>query len=101
MTEGQITDAISIRVQLHDLEQDLSNAVHLLYGILVMILSPMPNETESPIARVVRFKLLQLPQGCRVGRRLIELDDQFGGLLEGKGIWLKRWVYEPRGKEND
>lgn len=95
-----ISDLIHFRVRADQLEQELSDAIHLLYGIIAWNLIDASPDTRSKIARSVHLKLLQFPQGCPIGRRLIELDEQFGGLLETKGIWLKRWVYEPREKAN-
>jgi hypothetical protein len=93
-----LSDLIQARIRVDQLEQELSDAVYLLYGILALILTDAPTEVLSRTTRSVRSKLFQLPQGCRVGRRLIALDDQFGGFLETRGIWLKCWVYEPREK---
>ncbi len=101
MADSQLlSELIQARIKLDQLEQELSDAVNLLYGILASTLKDAPTEVRSKITRSVRFKLFQFPQGCRIGRRLIELDEQFGGLLESKGIWLKCWVYEPREKAN-
>jgi hypothetical protein len=100
MTEDRVFSIIRLRVRAEELEQDLSCALHLLYGLLALIPRSSPID-GSQIAGIMRFKILQLPQGCRVGRRLIELDEQRGGLLEGKGIWLKRWVYESRERGNE
>jgi hypothetical protein len=95
-----VSDLIRARLRLDQLEQDLSDALNLLYGILALSLDDAPTEVRSKVTRSVRFKLFQLPQGCRIGRRLIELDQQSGCLLESKGIWLECWVYEPREKAN-
>jgi len=93
-----LSELIRLRVRAEYLEQDLTDVLHLFYGILTWLLTLVPPELEEKIAKVVRFKLLQLPQGSRIGQRLIALDEQFGGLLESKGIWLSHWVYEPREK---
>jgi hypothetical protein len=95
-----LSDLIRTRVSADQLEQDLSDALNLLYGILAVTLKDAPTEVRSRVTKSVRFKLFQLPQGCRIGRRLVELDEQFGGLLETNGIWLKCWVYEPRDSRN-
>jgi hypothetical protein len=101
MADSQLlSELIQARIRLDQLEQELSDAVNLLYGILVLSLKEAPTEVRSKVTRSVRFKLFQFPQGFRVGRRLIELDEQFGGLLESKGVWLKCWVYEPRERRN-
>jgi hypothetical protein len=93
-----LSDLIQARIRGDQLEQDLSDAINLLYGILVLTLKDAPTEVKSRVTRSVRFKLFQLPHACRIGRRLIELDEQFGGQLETSGIWLKCWVNEPREK---
>jgi len=64
--------------------------------MLVWIFTIATTEQAQRARGLVHAKILQLPQGCRIGLQLIELDDQSGGLLETHGIWLSRWVYEPR-----
>src|ERR1700749_5035861 len=95
-----LSDLIQARISRDQLEQQLSDAINLLYGILAMTLKDAPTEVRSRVTTSVRYKLFQLPQGCRVGRHLIEIDEQFGGLLETNGIRLKFWVYEPREHRN-
>jgi hypothetical protein len=96
-----VRDLIAARERTEFCEQRLSEVLHLFYGTLVWILALVPSELESKIARVIHFKILQMRQGCPLGRRLIELDQQFGGLLETKGIHLRHWVYEPRENGNE
>jgi hypothetical protein len=91
-------DFIQIRIRADRLEEELLESVDLLYGILVLTLSSNLAEFNSTFTSSVRFKFLQFPQGFRVGRRLIELDDQAGGLLEVRGIPLRQLVYAPRNK---
>src|SRR5258708_38902239 len=93
-----IDDLISYRVRIEELEQDRSDALYLVYGIVIANLAIVPEDTRPHFTRSVYLAVLQLNQGCRLGRRLIALDKQFGGLLEEKGIWLERWVHEPRNK---
>jgi hypothetical protein len=93
-----ISDLVRLRVRAEQLEKELSDAVYLLYGIIAWNLADASPEESFRIARSVHLKLLQFPQGWPLGRRLIELDEQFGGFLESKGIWLSQWVYEPREK---
>jgi hypothetical protein len=95
-----IRDLIAARERTEFCEQMLSEALHLFYGTLVWILAIVPSELESKVAREVHCRILQMRQGCPLGQRLIELDQQFGGLLETKGIHLQHWVYEPREKAN-
>jgi hypothetical protein len=96
----EIFDFIAARVRIEYLEQDVSAALHLLYVFLSWTVQVAPGDLRIDIQKMIHFKLQQLPQGCRIGRNLIELDEQFGGLLESRGIFLKRWVYEPRVKAN-
>jgi hypothetical protein len=98
-TDSQLlSDLVRARMRADQLEQELSDAVYLLYGIIAWNLVDASPDVRSGLARSVHLKLLQFPQGSPIGRRLIALDEQFGGLLETKGIWLKQWVYEPRKK---
>lgn len=93
-----MAELIDSRVKIERLEQQLSDAIHLFYVSLSWILAIAPAESELKIARVIRCKILQMPQGCPLGQRLIELDEQNGGLLESRGILLSHWVWEPREK---
>ena len=91
-----IFDLIRAREQVEFLEQDLSLALHLFYVTLAWTITTAPLEQAERLRGQVHAKILQLPQGCRIGQQLIKLDEQSGGLLETHGIWLARWVYEPR-----
>lgn len=92
---NQLSDVIRLRVRVDQLEQDLSDLLHLYHGTLLLL---MDGDSIGLRPAAVHFKFLQFPQGFRVGRRLVELDDRFGGVLESGGIWLRRWVYESREK---
>jgi len=94
MTEDRINDIVRLRVRVDELEQDLSDAVHLLYGVLVLFMKLAPYETRSRLAGALRLRLQQFSQDHGIGMLLIDLDNQFGGLLESKGIWLMRWLRE-------
>ena len=78
------------------LEQDLSEALHLVYFMLTWTSTIVPPDQAERLRGVVHAKIQQMPQGCRIGQQLIKLDEQSGGLLEMHGIWLSRWVFEPR-----
>jgi hypothetical protein len=91
-----IFDLIRAREQLEFLEQDLSLALHLFHTTLAWTLTIARPEQAERLRGLVHAKILQLPQGCRIGQQLIKLDEQSGGLLETHGIWLSRWVYEAR-----
>jgi hypothetical protein len=93
---NEVSDIIDNRVKVAFLQQQLSDLLHLSYGALTWIMAIVPPELEPKLAQVIRAKILQMPQGAPLGQRLIELDEQNGGLLESKGIHLSRWVYEPR-----
>jgi hypothetical protein len=88
---------VQARLRSEQLQEDLSVALDFLYWFLVWIVKLSPG-LQAQVCRLLRFKFLQLPQGSRFGRRLIELDAQSGGLLDSGGIYLERWVYEPREK---
>jgi hypothetical protein len=90
-----------VRAQNEYLEQDLSVALHLFYVMLGWIFTTTPPEQAERLRGLVHAKILQLPQGCRIGQQLIKLDEQFGGTLEMHGVWLSRWVYESRVKPDD
>ena len=95
-----INDVSQARGEIEYLEQDLSVALHLFYVTLAWIFTTTPPEQAERLRGLVHAKILQLRQGCRIGQQLIELDAQSGGLLETHGVWLSRWVYEPREKCN-
>lgn len=95
---GSVFDAATARARIELLEQSLSEVFHLLYGVLVLILTFTPPDIEMRIAQVMKAKILQMPQGCPIGRRLLELDREWGGMLERHGICLQKWLYEPREK---
>jgi hypothetical protein len=89
-----------VRAQNEYHEQDLSVALHLFYTTLAWIFTTASPEQAERLRGLVHAKIHQMPQGCRIGQQLIELDAQSGGLLETHGVWLSRWVYEPREKCN-
>jgi hypothetical protein len=88
-------ELIGLHARAESLEQDLSDALHLLYSMLVWLSAAADSDFQRAIA-MFRAKIFQMPQGFRVGQQLIELDRQFDCLLESKGVRLQRWVYEPR-----
>jgi hypothetical protein len=95
-----VFELCSAKIEIEHLERDLSIALHLLFAVLLWLLEIASPELSQSLRHFVHAKIIQLPQGCRLGRRLIELDDQFGGRLESHGIWLKHWIYEPRETSN-
>ena len=96
--QNLVLDLSEGRARIEYLEQDLSEALHLFYAVLTWIFGSAPEEFLQRMRRQVHAKFHQMPQGCRIGQQLIELDAQSGGLLETHGVWLSRWVYEPREK---
>jgi hypothetical protein len=97
--ENVISDLCATRANLEFAQQECSDSLHLLHSILVWVFSTIPITFSQPICRFVHAKIHQLPQGCDFGRHLIEMDEQYGGILESFGVLLKTWVYEPRHKE--
>jgi hypothetical protein len=95
-----VFDLCATRVRAESLEQELSECVGLLYSFLVLLLSVGGHKVEKLVRSTLSTKILQLPQGSSLGRRLIALDRQYAGLLDEMGIPLERWVYEPRGRGN-
>jgi hypothetical protein len=93
-------DLIALRVRVDVLEQDLSDAVHLLYSSLVQVATSPVSEFRQRTLALLKAKFLQMPQGFPLGRTLIELDQQFGGQLEGHDVSLERWVFQPRERSN-
>jgi hypothetical protein len=97
---GVVFDLCATRVRAESLEQELSELAQLFYSFLVLLLSVGGAKLENQIRCTLSSKIFQLTQGCSIGRRLIALDQQFGGVLEEMGMPLERWVYEPREKRN-
>lgn len=97
-------DTISVlsdlRGRIELLENDLSQAVHLLYNWLVWVATSPESELRQRTLAFQRAQFFQLPQGFNLGRALVDLDAQFGNKLESHGVNLKRWVYEPRERRN-
>ena len=92
------SELISLRVRVEVLEHDLSEAVHLLHCWLVWVATSPGSEFKHQTLRSLKAKFLQMPQGFRLGRTLIELDKQFGSPLESHDVSLERWVFQPREK---
>ena len=92
------SEIVSLRVRVEILEQDLSEAVHLLYCWLVWVVTSPDSEFKQRTLALVRAKFFQMPQVFCLGRALIDLDKQFGSPLESNGVSLERWVFQPREK---
>jgi hypothetical protein len=93
------SELVGLRVRVEVLEQDLSEAVHLIYCWLIWVATSPESEFKQRTLGLLKAKFLQLPQGFCLGRTLIDLDKQFGSPLERNGVSLERWVFEPREKE--
>lgn len=96
-----ISDLCQARADIEYLEQDLSVALHLFHTTVAWTFATVASEQSERLRGLIHAKILQLPQGCRIGQQLIRLDEQSGGLLETHGILLSRWVYERREKPNE
>jgi hypothetical protein len=92
------SELVGLRVRVEVFEQDLSEAVHLIYCWLVWIATSPDSEFKLRTLGLLKARFLQMPQGFVLGRALIDLDKQFGCPLESNGVSLERWVFEPRDK---
>jgi hypothetical protein len=90
------SELVSLRVRVEVLEQDLSEAIHMLHCWLLSVATSPSSEFKLRTLGLLKAKFLQMPQGFVLGRALIDLDKQFGSPLESHG--LERWVFEPREK---
>lgn len=90
------SELVGLRVRVEVLEQDLSQAVHLLYCWLVWVATSPESEFKQRTLAQLKAKFLETPQGFRLGRALIDLDKQFGRPLESRGVSLERWVFQSR-----
>ena len=90
------SEIVSLRVRVEVLEQDLSEAVHLIYCWLIWVATSPESEFKLRTLGLLKAKFLQMPQGFVLGRTLINLDKQFGSPLESNGVSLERWVFQPR-----
>jgi hypothetical protein len=94
-----LSELVGLRVRVEVLEQDLSEAVHLLHCWLVWVATSSESEFKLRTLGLLKAKFLQMPQGFCLGRALIDLDKQFGSPLESNGFTLSRLVFEPREKQ--
>ena len=95
-----LSELVSLRVRVGDLEQDLSEALHMLHCWLIWVATSPSSEFKQRTLALLKAKFLQMPQGFRLGLTLIELDKQFGSPLESSGVSLERWVFQPRERPN-
>jgi hypothetical protein len=93
-----VSELVNLRVRVEVLEQDLSEAVHMLHCWLIWVATSPESEFKQRTLALFKAKFLQMPQGFRLGQTLIELDKQFGNPLESLGVSLERWVFQPREK---
>ena len=94
-----LSELVGLRVRVEVLEQDLSEAVHLIYCWLVWVATSPESEFKLRTIGLLKAKFLQMPQGFCLGRTLIDLDRQFGSPLESNGFTLSRLIFEPREKQ--
>ena len=95
-----VSELVNLRVRVEVLDQDLSEAVHLLHCWLIWVATSPESEFKQRTLALMKAKFLQMPQGFRLGRTLIELDRQFGSPLESHDVSLERWVFQPRERSN-
>ena len=95
-----LSELVDLRVRVGALEQDLSEAVHMLHCWLIWVATSPSSEFKQRTLALLKAKFLQMPQGFRLGQTLIELDKQFGSPLENHGVSLERWVFQPRERSN-
>ena len=91
-----LSELVGLRVRVETLEQDLSEAVHLIYCWLIWVATSPESEFKLRTLGLLKAKFLQMPQGFVLGRALIDLDRQCGSPLESNGVSLERWVFQPR-----
>jgi hypothetical protein len=95
-----LTELTRLRIREQCLAQDLSEAVHLFYSVLLWISRQPESERRRCTLAFIRAKFHQMPQASRLGQMFVEIDTQFGRPLESNGVNLERWVFEPRGGWN-
>jgi hypothetical protein len=95
-----VSELVGLRVRVEVLEQDLSEAVHLIYCWMVWVATSPESEFKLRTLGLLKAKFLQMPQGFVLGRALIDLDRQCGSPLESNGVSLERWVFESRERSN-
>jgi hypothetical protein len=94
------SELVRLRVRVEVLEQDLSEAIHMLHCWLLLVATSPSSEFKQRTLGLLKAKFFHLPQGFCLGRTLIDLDKQFGSPLESNGVSLERWVFEPRERSN-
>jgi hypothetical protein len=93
---GSHSEMVRLRVRVEVLEQDLSEAIHMLHCWLLLVATSPSSEFKQRILGLLKAKFFQMPQGFCLGRALIDLDSQSGSPLESHGVNLERWVYQSR-----
>jgi len=94
------SEIVSLRVRVEVLEQDLSEALHMLHCWLLSVATSPSSEFKQRTLGLLKAKFLQMPQGFCLGRALIDLDRQCGSPLESHGVSLEQWVFQPRERSN-
>src|SRR5215470_9962753 len=99
---NELSDVVRLRVRVDQLEQDLSDLLHLYHGTLVLLMDGACTGVRPAVAAAVHFKLLQFPQGFRAGdpadpdRGIEDVSDLTFGeyirLLENPKRWEKLTV---------
>lgn len=81
-----LSELIGLRVRHELLEQDLSEAIHLLYDWVIWVAKSPTSDFRQQALAMLRAKFLQMPQGWVLGQRLIEMDEQTGRPDVAKGL---------------
>ena len=98
--QATLSELVGLRVRVEVLEQDLSEAVHLIDRWLMWVAKSPESEFKLRTLGLLKAKFLQMPQGFVLGRALIDLDRQCGSPLESHGLSLERWVFQSRERSN-
>jgi len=94
------SELVGLRVRVEVLEQDLSEAIHMLHCWLLLVATSPSSEFKQRTLALLKAKFLQMPQGFVLGRALIDLDRQCGSPLESHGVHFERWVFQSRERSN-
>src|ERR1700723_961937 len=96
--DGPAEDLARARRRIAEVDGDLSALLQLFHGLLLVVVTSGSADVGQRIRSRLRSKILELPQGCSIGMRLIDLDREFGSPLESLGVSLERWVFQSRGR---
>ena len=92
---------IQLRVREQNLAQDVSEATHLFYCVLLWIATCPESDFKRRALAFMKAKVFQMPQASRLGQMFVDIDRQFGNPLESRGVNIERWVFDSRGGRNE